>query len=161
MLPAYAYYTILGLTCLYALLKGGAPERVGASIIGVGSILTTVALSAPAARFGSVEIGVLLVDIGALGAFLVLSLRAERFWPLCVTALQVIGTAAHAVKLVDPNVIRWAYAIALTLWTYLMLLLLVLGTWNHQRRLARNGVDKSWSTFSGRWDRRPPAGPIS
>ena len=161
MLPAYAYYTILGLTCLYVLLKGGAPERVGASIIGVGSILTTVALSAPAARFGSVEIGVLLVDIGALGAFLVLSLRAERFWPLCVTALQVIGTAAHAVKLVDPNVIRWAYAIALTLWTYLMLLLLVLGTWNHQKRLARNGVDKSWSTFSGRWDRPPPGGPIS
>ncbi|HEX6375201.1 MAG TPA: hypothetical protein VFZ91_05730 [Allosphingosinicella sp.] len=40
-----------------------------------------------------------------------------------------------------------------------MLFLLVLGTWNHQKRLAKYGVDKSWSSFSGRSDPPPPTGP--
>ena len=41
-----------------------------------------------------------------------------------------------------------------------MLFLLVLGTWNHQRRLAKFGVDKSWSSSSGRSETPPPIGPI-
>jgi hypothetical protein len=28
-----------------------------------------------------------------------------------------------------------------------MLALIVLGTWNHQRRLARFGADRAWSSF--------------
>jgi hypothetical protein len=118
-------------------------------------------MSNPAARFGAVEEGVFLVDLAAFVAFLVLALRAERYWPLCIAALQAIGTAGHAAKLLDPGVIRSAYAFALSFWTYPMLLLVVIGTWNHQKRLARNGVDKSWSSSSDRWDRRPPAGPSS
>lgn len=118
-------------------------------------------LASKASLYGSVEVGVLVVDVVALLAFLVLALRAERLWPLCVTALQVIGAAGHAVKLVDPQIIPSAYAFALRFWGYPMMLLLVFGTWNHQRRLAKFGVDKSWSSSSGRWDRRPPAGPTS
>lgn len=161
MLPVPVYYALFAACGLYVLLKGGAPEKVGATILAIGSVLSVAAVSSPAGRFGSVEVGVFLVDVATLLAFLVLALRAERYWPLCVTALQVIGTAGHAAKLLDPGVIRSAYAIVLSLWGYLMLLLLALGTWNHQRRLARHGVDKSWSTSSGRWDRRPPGGPIS
>lgn len=161
MLPVPVYYALFAACGLYVLLKGGAPEKVGATILAIGSVLSVAAVSSPAGRFGAVEVGVFLVDVATLIAFLVLALRAERYWPLCVTALQAIGTAGHAAKLLDPGVIRSAYAIVLSLWGYLMLLLIALGTWNHQRRLARNGVDRSWSTFSGRWDRRPPAGPIS
>jgi hypothetical protein len=127
----------------------------------LGSLLSLVAVSGPAARFGAVEVGVFLVDVAACVAFLILALRAERYWPLWVAALQCIGTAGHAAKLVDPNVIRLAYAFVLALWVYPMLLLVVVGTWNHQKRLTKNGVDKSWSTSSSRWDRRPPAGPTS
>ncbi|MFL6845355.1 MAG: hypothetical protein ACJ8ER_10800 [Allosphingosinicella sp.] len=55
--------------------------------------------------------------------------------------------------------IRMAYAFVLAFWTYPMLLMIVLGTWNHQRRLAKFGVDKSWSSSSDHWDRRRPDGP--
>lgn len=158
MLPAHAYITILALCWAYALLKGGAPERIGASVIGVGSLLSLLAVSGPAARFGAVEVGVLLVDMAAFVAFLVLALRAERYWPLWVAALQCIGTAGHAAKLMDPNVIPLAYAFVLALWTYPMLFLIVLGTWNHQRRLARFGVDRSWSSSSGRSEPPPRGG---
>jgi len=142
------------------MLRGGAPERIGSTILAVGSVLTVVAVSAAPMRFGSVEIGIFLVDVAALVGFLILALRAERWWPLWVTSLQVIGTTAHAVKLVNPEVIRWAYAFALAFWSYPMLALLVLGTWNHQRRLAKFGVDKSWSSSSGRSEPRPRTGPI-
>jgi hypothetical protein len=155
-------YDMLTLGCwLYAIFRGGAPERIGATVLLVGSALTFVAVSGPASRFTSVENGVFAVDVLALLTFLILALRAERWWPIWTAALQTIGTTAHAVKLVDPTVIRWAYAFALAFWSYPMLFLLVIGTWNHQRRLARNGVDKSWSSSSDRSERRPPAGPIS
>jgi hypothetical protein len=151
-------YDGLVLACwLYAMLRGGAPERIGASILFFGSALTYAAVSAPAARFASIEAGIFAVDVAALLGFLVVALCAERFWPLWITALQIIGTAGHAVKLVDPQVLRWSYAFALAFWSYPMLILLTAATWAHQRRLARVGVDKSWSSFSGRWGpgRRP------
>ena len=160
MLPVPVYYALFAACGLYVLLRGGAPEKVGTAILAIGSILSVAAVSNPTGRFGAVEVGVFLVDIVTLLAFVALALRAERYWPLCVTALQAIGTAGHAAKLLDPGVIRSAYAIVLSLWGYLMLLLIVLGTWNHQRRLARFGVDRSWSSFSGRSEPRPPTGPI-
>jgi hypothetical protein len=161
MLPLPVYYSYLVACCAYVALKGAAPERVGVAIIFIGSVLSTIALSSPGRRFTSVETGVFLVDLATFMALLVLSLRAERFWPLWVAAFQLIATVAHVVKLIESDLIRAAYAIVMGLWTYPVLLIIVFGAWNHQKRLARNNVDKSWSTCSGRWDRRPPGGPIS
>jgi hypothetical protein len=160
MLPIQLFYVILAICCLYAAVRGGAPERVGSAIFVGAASLSTAALSAPSARFGAVEIGVFAVDTAMLLALFALALFAERLWPLWVTALQLIGAAGHAVKLVDAGVLREAYAFAMAFWSYPMLSLLVFGTWNHQRRLAKFGVDKSWSSSSDRLDRRRPGGPI-
>ena len=160
MLPNHIYYAILALCCGYATFKGGGPERIGATIFIVASVLSSAVVSNRPVRFGSLEAGVFAVDFAVLLALLPLALRAERFWPLWALALHLIATAAHTVKLVDPWVIPQAYAFVLALWSYPMLLLLVFGTWNHQRRLARFGVDRSWSSFSGRSEPRPPTGPI-
>ncbi|MEO7178715.1 MAG: hypothetical protein ABIW83_07715 [Allosphingosinicella sp.] len=155
------FYALLAGCCIYVARCGDAPEWIGASIIVVGSLLTLVALSSAATIYRSVEVGVFVVDVAALVAFLVLALRAERLWPLCVVALQLVGTAGHAVKLVDSQILPLAYAFALRFWGYPMMLLLVVGTWNHQKRLAKFGVDRSWSTYFDRLDRRPPGGPTS
>jgi hypothetical protein len=160
MLPVQIFYAILAFCCLYAAVQGGTPERIGAAIFLGAAILTTAALSAPSARWGTVEAGVFAVDVVMLGALIALALSAERLWPLWVTALQLIGTAGHAAKLASPEVIREAYAFVMAFWSYPMLSLLVFGTWNHQRRLAKFGVDKSWSSSSGRSATRPPTGPI-
>jgi hypothetical protein len=116
-------------------------------------------MSGPARQFTAVEIGVFLVDVACLVGFLILALRADRVWTLWLAALQVIGTAAHAIKLADPDLIGRAYAFALAFWSYPMLLLIVLGTWRHQRRLSQTGVDRSWSSSWARSGRPPPAGP--
>lgn len=160
MAESIAYFTLVFLCGVYATLRGGAPERIGIAILAVGSVLTVVAVSAPASRFGSLEVGIFAVDVAALLGFLVLALRAERIWPLWVTGLQVIGTTGHAIRLVDPHLIRWGYAFVLAFWSYPMLLLMAFGTWNHHRRVMRFGADRSWSSSSDRWDRRPPGGPI-
>ena len=136
-------YTSLLLLCwAYALGRGGAPERLGATILAIASFLTAIAWRG---SFRSVEVGVVLIDILCSLAFIALALRADRFWPLWLAALQVGGTAGHAVKLIDPSIIPRAYAFMLAAWAYPMLVLLVAGTWRHQRRLARFGFDKSWS----------------
>lgn len=158
MLPIELYYAFALACSLYVGIRGAAPERIAAAVILVGSAVSTAAMSG--FKYASVEIGVFLVDVAALIAFLVLSMRAERLWPLWVSALQIIGTAGHAVKLVDAEVLRTAYAIAMAVWSYPMWFLIVLGTWNHRRRLAKFGVDKSWSSSSGRSETRPPIGPI-
>jgi hypothetical protein len=150
MLSVQSFYTLLLLSCLYAAVRGGAPERIGAAIYIVSAVLTTFALSAIPNRFYSLEVGALMVDTAMLVALAALALRADRFWPLWVTALQAIGTAAHAVKLADPTIHFVGYAFAMAFWSYPMLLVLVLGTWCHRRRLAREGADRPWSSSSSR-----------
>ena len=161
MLPVQIFLAILVLCLGYAILRGGAPERLCAAIFVMAYILSTIAQSGPAVRFEWVEVGVFAVDLAVLLALLVLAMRANRFWTLWVAALQIIGTAGHGVKLADPDVMRSGYAIALALWAYPQLLLLVIGTWNHRRRLARNGADPSWSSSSGRSGTRRPPGPTA
>lgn len=153
------YYTLLLLCWAYALLRGGAPEKIGTSIVLVGSLLTLATVSTQARSYASVEIGVFLVDVATLLAFLVLALRAQRYWPLWLTALQLIGTAGHIVKWADPDLMPKAYAFAAIFWSYPMLLILALGTWRHQQRLKRFNVDRSWSSSSAPSDMT--AGPTS
>lgn len=149
MFQGKLYYLLLVLCWMYATLKGGPPERVGATIVVAGSTLTVAAVSSLDHRYVSVEFGVFLVDAAGLVALVILALRAERYWPLWVAALHLIGIAGHGLKLADPDVIRRAYAFAMQFWGYPMLLLIALGTWRHQQRLRCFGFDPSWSRPSG------------
>jgi hypothetical protein len=160
MLPIL-YFSLLVVCWLYAMFRGGAPERVGATILAIGSFVSISVVSGPANRFGAVETGVFLADVATLAGFLILALHAERYWPLWLAAFQAIGTAGHAVKLVDPGTVREAYAFILAFWSYPLLFLIALGTYRHQQRLARFGVDRSWSNFSSRSARPPAGGPTS
>jgi hypothetical protein len=160
-MPIAFYYTLLALCCAYAFFKGGAPERVGSTILAVASILTLVTVWGRSHGYASFQLGIFLVDLACLVAFLALALRAERYWPLWIAAVQLIATAAHGMKLADPAIIGRAYAFAMAFWSYPMLLLIALGTWRHQQRLARNGADPSWSTFSARSERAPRDGPTA
>lgn len=147
--------------CGYGLWRGGGPERVTAVIFLLAAVLTHLESSRSGRHWSSVEFGILTIDLAVLVALLFLALRAERYWPIWLIALHIVGTAGHIVKLADPDTIRRAYAFALAFWSYPELVLLAIGTYRHQQRLARNGADPSWSTFSGRSDQAPPPGPTA
>lgn len=131
------YTAILILVSAYAALRGGRPERIGAAILFVGSFLTLAAYSPAASRFGAMELRVLAVDVLALLGFVILALRSDRFWPLWVAALQLIGTLGHAARLLEPGMLPTGYAFILAVWSYPMLAIIAAAVWQRDRRRSR------------------------
>lgn len=134
--------------CFYALARGGGPERIVA-----GTLLATIPPSLLLRSYGpilfeGVELGVLAIDIVLAVIFLIVALRAHRFWPIWMFALHATGMLAHLARALAPGATPWAYAFLLAFWSYPMLLLLVLGTWRHCQRLTANGADPSWRNSS-------------
>jgi hypothetical protein len=130
---------------LYALARGGGPERV----VGLALLLAfgvTMLLQQPLVeRFVAVDWGVLAVDLGLLAVLVAVALNADRFWPLWVAAFHALGTGAHLVRGVDHGIEPVAYAILLASWSYPMILLLAVGTLRHGERRKRQGQDLDWS----------------
>jgi hypothetical protein len=133
--------------CVYGLVRGGTPERIGACVFLIAPLLSVAVESPQTSQYHHVEIGVLLVDIAIFAAFLTLALRAQRFWPLWMSAMQGVEVLSHAAIALNPEVIPWAYWRAVALWSYPMLLLLATATIMHRRRLRQYGADPSWKRF--------------
>jgi hypothetical protein len=141
----YVFLALLFLVCGYAWRRGGAPERAVAVILLVGTLLTAVAASSSAVSYDTVEIGILLIDIVAFVALFAVALFAERYWPMCVAGLQLVGVAGHLAMSAQPDLLPWAYAFILSIWGYPMLALLALGTWRHVNRQRLAGTEPGWS----------------
>jgi uncharacterized membrane protein YfcA len=144
------FNALLLLACGYALWRGGGPEKAVAALFLLAAITTRLIGMALAERFARVELQLLAIDLLLLVGLIAVALRADRFWTMTVAAMQVIAVGVHAAKLLSPEFTRWVYAVMLAVWSYPMLVLLVLATWRHRQRLIRNGVDPSWSGSSPR-----------
>ena len=136
MLPPFLFWSLLLGTCAYAFWQGQRDERIAAAVCLIGSLASTFVLSPWHLRYSDVELGVLLIDVGGLIAFTAVALRSNRFWPLWVAGLQLTTSIAHVMKAANLDLMPHAYAAALRFWIYPILLILVLGTWRGQRRLA-------------------------
>lgn len=141
------YWILLALCSSYILLRGAAPERIGISILIVGSILSVLSANAYPLRFQHMETGVFLVDLAVLVAYVALALRADRYWPIWVSGFHLVGVATHAAMAASPDVVPRAYAMAQSFWGYPMLAAMIAGTWRHCGRVSRYGDDPSWSDF--------------
>ena|SRR6185503_17712120 len=130
------YWTLLTITCGYALTRGRADERFIATVCVIASVVTAFVLSAWRQRYSGIESGELLVDIVTLGAFVFVALRSDRFWPLWVAGLQLTTSMSHLLKAVDVELVPQAYAAAEKFWSYPILLILAIGTWRDVRRRA-------------------------
>lgn len=146
------FYALLGLCTGYALLCGGAPERIVALLFLGATALMPFVLSAQLGRYRNVEVGALAVDAVMYVALLWVALRAERYWPLWMSALQGVQLLGHGIGLLGYKLLNLSYAIIDHTICYPMMLLLAIGVRRHQLRVARNGVDNSWSTSSARWN---------
>lgn len=148
MLRLYLFVFLQLTVSIYALARGGMPERLVGGLMLVAFTASLLVQSQFPVRFHGVELGIFVVDCVMLAALLAVALRAERFWPIWMTGLQAVAVAAHLAKMVNPAVIPWAYAAMLAFWSYPMMAILVVGTWRHQRRMAVHGADRSWSDSS-------------
>jgi hypothetical protein len=127
--------TLLAAAALYALRRGGGPEKQVAAIL-VGVQVLDMAYHALGARSHYLKVDAFHAfnDGWALAAMLAVALTANRFWPLWVAALQVIAGFAHVVRILDLTVPPMAYAIMIRVPLWMQICVLLLGTWNHARR---------------------------
>lgn len=155
----YYFLTLLVLCTVYALWGGGGPERVGAAVYALSVAATHLVRTANEQRWLDIGAGELIVDATTFLAFIAISLRANRFWPLWVTAMLGIGLLGHLARGIVPDTFWWAYAVVLTIWSYPIVMLFALGTFMHRRRLSRHGADRSWVISSSHSGPKPPAAP--
>jgi hypothetical protein len=143
------FFLILLFTVLiYALWKGGAPERWIAVQLIVAMIASLAVVSGGDAAFRTIEIETAIVDSILFAGMLVVALHADRYWTLWITAFQLIQVLAHLPEILVPQLLPEVYGLIISVWSYPMLLLLFAGTYRHQQRVMRFGNDKSWSNFS-------------
>ncbi len=141
----YLFFAVQGAVTFYAVVWGGAPERIAGSALALAAVATLLLQGEFATRFVEPELGVLGVDIFLFAGLLTLAAFADRFWTFWLAALQGLGSAAHLVRTVDVEMIPVAYAILIAVWSYPMILLVLLGTSRHRRRLRKRGHDRDWS----------------
>ena len=136
---------LLGIACFYALAWGGAPERLTA---GVFLIAACASYYAPFSRYREMEIALSAIDLVTLVALAAIAARADRFWPLYVSALQLLTLGIHGAKAYQPDLVYWMYGGASGKIAYPMIVLLAIGVLRHRRRLSTLGNDPDWSAHA-------------
>ena len=129
----------------YALWRGGKPERLVGSVLLIAMIATALMPVAPGRSYYMLHLPLLAIDLLLLSALTAVALRANRFWPLWLAALQLLAIGVHGVRAYDPHILPIVYARIVGEIAYPMLALLVIGTVRHHSRALRLGGERDWS----------------
>ncbi|WP_202391230.1 hypothetical protein [Allopontixanthobacter sediminis] len=130
--------SLLAIVALYAWKKGGAPER------GVAVTLVAMSVADPfyhvafgkAAQLETIDLGHLIIDLAAFYSILTIALRANRLWILLAASAQLLSLMSHLVRVLSLDMWGWTYAVLTRAPSYLLIILLAIGTLLHSRRTA-------------------------
>lgn len=135
MLRFVVFLTLLAAASIYAFRRGGTPEKqVAAVLVGLQMLDNAFHLLGGRSHYREVDPFHVFNDAWPLAALLAVALTANRFWPLWVAALQMIATFAHYARFMDVAAPPMAYSIMTRAPIWIQVLILLLGTWNHDRR---------------------------
>lgn len=144
MLRITIFVTLLLLALAYTLRKGGGPERAVAAILILMALADQALHLFVPVEFLAVDTGHLMIDLAAAAATMAVALTAYRFWPMIAAVLQCLPLLAHTTRAIDIGLHPVAYLTMQVAASWLLPPLLVAATWQHQRRLALHGSDRSW-----------------
>jgi hypothetical protein len=144
---AFVWLTRL-LLCLaipFAARKGDEPER----LVAVTIVVMTVLDIANHLLFGDptwfeVNPGHFVIDTWALLTMIWVALKANRGWPLWISATQLIVVMAHIAKLMEIDEARRSYWIMTEVPYLAQIATLFIGTWAHVARQRRIGTYAAW-----------------
>jgi hypothetical protein len=125
------YRALMYGVCGYAMLRGKTEARIVALVFLAGDLAT---LALRSSSYSSVETEILIVDVLAFLAFTYVAIISDRFWPLWISGLQLTSSMGHLFKAIDAQLLPLAYAAALRMWAWPILIILGIGTWRAQRR---------------------------
>lgn len=117
----------------YVLWRGEKAERACVSTMAIGSVVSALAASS-AGMWSHGETGIFLVDVAVLLAFMTIMAWSNRFWPLWITAFQIVAVVTHLARFLRPATVPTAYAIAEQLWILPMQAILIAVVWRHHRK---------------------------
>ncbi len=140
-----AFLILSAICCSYALVRGGSPERLTAVIFLAGTFASImISIHAPPPPEGF-QWAIFLVDLAMFIALGAIMLFARRYWPMAITACQLLAVMGHVIRLLDPQIVPVLYWISTAFWAVPQMLFLATATARHRSRLRRHGVDPAWS----------------
>lgn len=146
MLHFVVSYGLLCLACGYAIFRGDWPERLVAAMLLCGVAGTALAYYLGRNAYRQADIAMLVVDLLFLAVLVWITLKADRYWTIPFTALQLIGVGGHALRLAEADIPAIIYKILVAAPVYPMLLILTWGTW---RATSRRRGDRRQKSFRG------------
>jgi hypothetical protein len=144
-----AFLILSAMCCGYAASRGGGPERLTAAIFVAGilaSVMISIHMPPPPDGFQSAIFGVDMAMLLALGCIM---LFARRYWPIAITAFQLLAVMGHLIRLLEPGIVPVLYWVANAFWAVPQMIVLAIATRRHRGRLSRYGVDPAWSRPNG------------
>lgn len=144
---ALAFNAFLLATCGCALVWGGRPERWGAAINLLASLITTALRLANARFFAPAEIVTVSIDVVVAFGFFWLGATTIRFWPIWAAGFALANLFMSFFGALLPGVSVFAFHTGLGIYAYFALGALALGTLRLPRDAEpyiRNGSRRSW-----------------
>jgi hypothetical protein len=120
-----AYYLITLIAVAVAWLKGGHPERLGATVI---LILFAASFVLHPIRMWNVHLGDAAMDLTMMLIFAWMALTRNRWWPLAMTAVMALTVMVHVAMFLVPTLTEYADISARVGLGILMSLTLLIGT---------------------------------
>ena len=143
---------------LIALWRGAGPERWSAAVFIGMFVLDRFYhfVLGPGAHYGTIDLGHFCIDLIATIAFVAIALRANRIYPLCLAALQVVAVISHVVRAISVAVAGGAYSILMIAPSYLQIAVFGGGLCLHLRRSQKFPHYPSWLVSSPHLQARGP-----
>lgn len=121
--------------CLFAFLKGGETERIGAGAYILGWFASLLLQNGGALY--QAQYGVMAMDILMLAVLIFLTWRSRTAWPAWAAACQLLVVASHVVSMTDLRPQLGSYIAVINLAGLGVLIAIGVGTfWAWQERRA-------------------------
>jgi hypothetical protein len=141
------FFGLLIVSVSLALFKGGKPERTGALIILAMTALQFGSRALGPAVYRSVDQASVIVDLFGVISFGILAIYAMRVWPIWAASLQLLSLTSHFTREVSAREQPLVYVAMKSGPTFVVLMVLLLGTIFHLRRMRRWGDDPAWKDW--------------
>lgn len=133
--PALVGAAFVVLVGLFAFIKGGEPEKIGAGTFLFGWFASLMVQS-NAGLFG-VQWAMFAIDVAMLLVFVAMVWKAPRSWPVWACALQLLVVTSHVMIMLNLRTPISAFYTVVNMTGYGIMLAIAIGTfWAWQERRA-------------------------
>lgn len=134
-IAGYVGAVFVGAIALFAFLKGGQPEKIGAGTFAFGWF-ASVLVQSNAGLFG-VQWAMFAIDVAMLLVFVAMVWKAPRSWPVWACALQLLVVTSHVMVMLNLRTPISAFYTVVNMTGYGIMLAIAIGTfWAWQERRA-------------------------